>query len=307
MQALRSAPSQQRGTRPSHVDVPCPRGGQEIVSPPIVDEPRPPVEVGGAAGAPSRDNCYAHLVPLLVEHASLPTSDPRRYELRAELVDGYLPVARHIARRFAHRGEPLDDLVQVASLGLLFAIDRFNPELGRDFLAFAIPTIQGEVRRHFRDRSWSMRVPRRLKDLHVSINAAVSELSQRRGRAPRPSEIAELLGIPIAEVLEGLQASSAYRASSLDEELSHEPEGGSNLGDRLGALDPDLEFVEDQHALRPLLNALPERERTILMLRFYGNMTQTEIAGRLGISQMHVSRLLAKTLAGLREQLHNLD
>ena len=303
MQALRSAPSQQRGTRPSHVDVPCPRGGQEIVSPPIVDEPRPPVEVGGAAGAPSRDNCYAHLVALLVEHASLPTSDPRRYELRAELVDGYLPVARHIARRFAHRGEPLDDLVQVASLGLLFAIDRFNPELGKDFLAFAIPTVQGEVRRHFRDRGWSMRVPRRLKDLHVSINAAVSELSQRRGRAPRPSEIAELLGIPVADVLEGLQASSAYRASSLDEELSREPERGSSLGDQLGALDPDLEFVEDQHALRPLLNALAERERTILMLRFYGNMTQTEIAGRLGISQMHVSRLLAKTLAQLRDGL----
>jgi RNA polymerase sigma-B factor len=305
MHALTSAPSQQRGTRPSHVDVPFPRGGPEVVTPPI--KVAPPVEVEEPAGPPSRDSAYAHLIPLLVEHASVPTSDPRRYELRAELVDGYLPVARHIARRFAHRGEPLDDLVQVASLGLLFAIDRFNPELGKDFLAFAIPTIQGEVRRHFRDRSWSMRVPRRLKDLHVSINAAVSELSQRRGRAPRPSEIAELLGIPIAEVLEGLQASSAYRASSLDEELSHEPEGGSNLGDQLGALDPDLEFVEDQHALRPLLNALPERERTILMLRFYGNMTQTEIAGRLGISQMHVSRLLAKTLAGLREQLHNQD
>jgi len=307
MHALRSATSQQRGTQPSHVDVPCALGVQEVVSPPVVDEPRPPVEVDEPAGAPSRDGAYAHLLPLLVEHASLPTSNPRRYELRAELVDGYLPVARHIARRFAHRGEPLDDLVQVAGLGLLFAIDRFRPEFGKEFLAFAIPTIQGEVRRHFRDRSWSMRVPRRLKDLHVSINAAVSELSQRRGRAPRPSEIAELLGIPIAEVLEGLQASSAYRASSLDEELSHEPDGGSKLGDRLGALDPDLEFVEDQHALRPLLNSLPERERTILMLRFYGNMTQTEIAGRLGISQMHVSRLLAKTLAGLREQLHNQD
>jgi len=299
MHALRSGPSQQRGTRPSHVDVSSLRGVQEVVSPPVdVEEP---------ASTPSRDGGYAHLIPLLVEHASLPTSDPRRYELRAELVDGYLPVARHIARRFAHRGEPLDDLVQVASLGLLFAIDRFNPELGKDFLAFAIPTVQGEVRRHFRDRGWSMRVPRRLKDLHVSINAAVSELSQRRGRAPRPSEIAELLGIPVADVLEGLQASSAYRASSLDEELSREPERGSSLGDQLGALDPDLEFVEDQHALRPLLNALAERERTILMLRFYGNMTQTEIAGRLGISQMHVSRLLAKTLAGLREQLHNQD
>jgi len=255
-------------------------------------------------GEPARTTEYAHLEPLLAEYAGLEPGTSRHQELRDQLVQGYLPVAEHIALRFAHRGEPLDDLTQVASLGLLFAVDRFRPEFGRDFLAFAIPTIQGEVRRHFRDRSWSMRVPRRLKDLHVSIRAAVGELSQRLNHSPRPSEIAALLGISVEEVLEGLEASYAYRASSLDKELSPRSDGGSNLGEQLGALDPGIEFVEDQHTLQPLLNSLPERERTILMLRFYGNMSQTQIAARLGISQMHVSRLLAKTLAQLREQLH---
>ena len=246
---------------------------------------------------------YAHLTLMLIEHANLDPTDPRRRALRELLVAGYLPVAQHIARRFAHRGEPLEDLTQVASIGLISAIDRYSPEFGTDFLAFAIPTIQGEVRRHFRDRAWSMRVPRRLKDIHVSINASISELSQRLNHAPRPSEIAALLGISIDEVLEGLQAASAYRAASLDEQLAPEPDGGTTLGDKLGELDPSLEFVENQRALRPLLDQLPPRERTILMLRFYGDMTQTQIAARLNISQMHVSRLLAATLTRLREQL----
>lgn len=246
---------------------------------------------------------YAHLTPMLVEHAGLDPADPRRRALRELLVAGYLPVAHHIARRFAYRGEPLDDLTQVASIGLMAAIDRFSAEFGTDFLAFAIPTIQGEVRRHFRDRAWSMRVPRRLKDLHVSINAAVSELSQRLNHAPRPSDIAALLGISLDDVLEGLQAALAYRASSLDEQLAPQPDGGATLGDKLGELDPKVELVEDQQALRPLLDQLPERERIILMLRFYGDMTQTQIAVQLNISQMHVSRLLAKTLTLLREQL----
>jgi RNA polymerase sigma-B factor len=250
-----------------------------------------------------RDGEYAHLVPLLHEYAELEDPERRRW-LRDRLVAGYLPVARHIARRFGNRGEPIEDLVQVATLGLIFAIDRFRPDVGNDFLAFAIPTIQGEVRRHFRDRGWSVRVSRRLKDLHVAINATVAELSQRLGRAPRPSEIAELLDITDAEVLEGLEAATAYRPNSLDEELSADNEGTAKLGDQLGELDRGLELVEDHQSLRPLVEALPERERSILMMRFYGNMTQTQIGARLGISQMHVSRLLAQTLARLRERLN---
>ncbi len=172
---------------------------------------------------------YGHLAPLLTEYASLAPDDPRRDAMRDELVTGYLPVAQHIARRFAGRGEPLDDLVQVATVGLINAVDRFSPERGADFFSFAVPTISGEVRRHFRDLGWSMRVPRRLKDLHVAINGAVSSLSQGLGRAPKPTEIAEHLGVPLAEVLEGLEASEAYRSSSLDEMLSSE-QGSATVG-----------------------------------------------------------------------------
>jgi RNA polymerase sigma-B factor len=250
----------------------------------------------------SRDSEYAHLVPLLAEYAKLDGTDPRHESLRDELVTGYLPVAQHIARRFAHRGEPLDDLVQVATVGLINAVDRFEPDRGSDFFSFAVPTISGEVRRHFRDQGWSMRVPRRLKDLHVSINAAVAELSQGLGRAPRPSELAEKLGLPTNEVLEGLAAGQAYRGSSLDEILSGD-QSGTTLGDLLGEADAELERVDYQQSLQPLLAELPERERTILMLRFFGNKTQTQIADQVGVSQMHVSRLLAQTLARLRDRL----
>jgi RNA polymerase sigma-B factor len=250
----------------------------------------------------ARDSEYDHLVPLLHEYADLDIADPRREELRERLVTGYLPVAQHIARRFAHRGEPLDDLVQVATVGLINAVDRFQPERGSDFFSFAVPTISGEVRRHFRDQGWSMRVPRRLKDLHVSINAAISELSQTLGRAPRPSELAQRLNLPTNEVLEGLEAAQAYRSSSLDEMLSTD-ESGTTLGDLLGAADAELERVDYQQALQPLLAELPDRERNILMLRFFGNMTQTQIADRVGVSQMHVSRLLSQTLGRLRDRL----
>lgn len=248
------------------------------------------------------DSEYGHLTPLLAEYSGLAATDPRREGLRAELVTGFLPIAQHIARRFAHRGEPLDDLVQVATVGLINAVDRFSPEKGTDFFSFAVPTISGEVRRHFRDQGWSMRVPRRLKDMHVSINATVSELSQQLGRAPKPSEIAERLGVPVAEVLEGLEASEAYRSSSLDEMLSSE-QGSATVGELVGEADAELDRVDYRQALRPVLSELAERERTIVMLRFFGNMTQTQIAEQVGISQMHVSRLLTQTLGRLRSRL----
>ncbi|MFP5022704.1 RNA polymerase sigma factor SigF [Pseudonocardia phyllosphaerae] len=249
---------------------------------------------------------YGHLTPVLAEYAGLAEDDPRREELRGRLVTGYLPVAQHIARRFAHRGEPLDDLTQVATVGLINAIDRFDPDKGGEFFSFAVPTISGEVRRHFRDQSWSMRVPRRLKDMHVSINGAVSELSQTLGRAPKPSEIAERLDLPVAEVLEGLEAAEAYRSSSLDEMLSSE-EGGATVGELVGDADAELDRVDYRESLRPLLSELAPRERTIVMLRFFGNQTQTQIANEVGISQMHVSRLLAQTLDRLRDRLDGDD
>ncbi len=245
---------------------------------------------------------YEHLTPLLAEYSGLDEKDPRRETLRDRLVTGYLPVAQHIARRFAHRGEPLDDLTQVATVGLINAIDRFDPEKGGEFFSFAVPTISGEVRRHFRDQSWSMRVPRRLKDMHVSINGAVSELSQSLGRAPRPTEIAQRLDLPVNEVLEGLEAAEAYRSSSLDEMLSSE-DGSATVGELVGEADDELDRVDYREALRPLLAELNPRERTIVMLRFFGNLTQTQIADEVGISQMHVSRLLAQTLTRLRDRL----
>ncbi len=248
----------------------------------------------------ARDSAYADLAPLFGKLAAMPVDDPGRPALRGKLVTGYLPVVRHIARRFAGRGEPVDDLEQAGTVGLLNAVDRFEPDRGIDFLSYAVPTITGEIRRHFRDRTWSMRVPRRLKDLQGAINGAVGPLSQELGRAPRPSEIAARLDIPTDDVVEGLDAQQAYRSSSLDELVAG---ADSALTDTLGSVDAEMDKVEYRETLAPLLDELPERERTILLLRFFGNLTQTQIADRVGISQMHVSRLLAQTVAQLRRRM----
>ena len=248
----------------------------------------------------SRDSDYAHLVPLFEKFVSLQPDDPARADLRNALVTGYLPVVQHIARRFAGRGEPIDDLEQAGTVGLLNAVDRFEPDRGVDFLSYAVPTVTGEIRRHFRDRTWAMRVPRRLKDLQSAINSAVGPLSQELGRAPRPSEIAHRLGLSTDEVVEGLDAQQAYRSTSLDELVAG---ADTSLTDTLGEADAELEKVEYRQTLAPLLDELPERERRILVLRFFGNMTQTQIADRIGISQMHVSRLLAQTVATLRRRM----
>jgi len=245
---------------------------------------------------------YQHLAHLFVELVELPADHPRRAELRDDLVAGHLPVARNIARRFAHRGEPQDDLEQVATLGLIQAVDRFEPSRGTDFLSFAVPTITGEVRRHFRDHAWAMRVPRRLKDLHVALGTAISELSQRVGRAPTATELARHLGMPREEVLEGLEAAGAYRSSSLDDVLTG-GDAGPALEGVIGQADAELDRVEYRAVLAPMLAKLSERERTILKLRFFGGMTQSQIADRVGLSQMHVSRLLSRTLARLRSEL----
>lgn len=245
---------------------------------------------------------YDHLVPLFDELAALSDGDPERETVREQLVTGYLPLAEHIAHRFAGRGTPKEDLVQVATVGLINAVDRFEPAKGSDFLSYAVPTVMGEVRRHFRDASWAMRVPRRLKELHLSVSGASTRLAQELGRAPTPAEIATHLGISKEEVFEGLEAGQAYHASSLDESLGGDGEG-MPLGEAIGEQDSGMEGVENHEALEPLIRELPQRERHIIALRFYYNLTQTQIAERVGISQMHVSRLLSRTLARLREGL----
>jgi RNA polymerase sigma-B factor len=249
---------------------------------------------------PTKRNDYEGLAPLFDKLADDKLPEPIRRSVRERLVAEHLPVAEHIARRFRNRGQPEEDLRQVAAIGLIQAIDRFDPGRGSDFLSFAVPTITGEVRRYFRDTTWSMRVPRRLKELHAAISAKTAQLSQSLGRAPRPSELAEALGLPIEDIQEGLAAASAYHSDSLDELVSSTDGVTTSVGDLLGEDDERLDVVIDRQALFPVLAKLSERERTIVTLRFFGNLTQTQIADRIGLSQMHVSRLLAASIAKLR-------
>jgi RNA polymerase sigma-B factor len=233
--------------------------------------------------------------------ASEPESAPRG-RVRDELVEMHLPLVEYLARRFRNRGEPLDDLIQVATIGLIKSVDRFDLGRGVEFSTYATPTIVGEIKRHFRDKGWAIRVPRRLQELKLALTKATSELSQRLGRSPTVAELAGHLGMSEEEVLEGLESANAYSAVSLDA-----PDGGDEdapaVADTLGAEDESLEGVEYRESLKPLLDQLPPREKRILLLRFFGNMTQSQIAADLGISQMHVSRLLARTLTQLRAGL----
>ncbi|KWX26158.1 RNA polymerase subunit sigma [Mycolicibacterium wolinskyi] len=245
---------------------------------------------------------YADVLDMFRELGAAAEDSPEYGRQREKIVERCLPLADHIARRFDGRGEPREDLVQVARVGLVNAVNRFDVETGSDFVSFAVPTIMGEVRRHFRDNSWSVKVPRRLKELHLRLGAATAELSQRLGRAPTASELAEELGMDRDEVLEGLIAGSSYNTLSIDSGGGGDEEAPA-IVDTLGDVDAGLDQIENRESLRPLLASLPERERTVLLLRFFESMTQTQIAERVGISQMHVSRLLAKSLARLRDQL----
>jgi RNA polymerase sigma-B factor len=257
-------------------------------------------KVPASRAATSADRARAR--DLFTELQELPEESPSRNRVRDELVEMHLPLVEYLARRFRNRGEPLDDLVQVATIGLIKSVDRFDLERGVEFSTYATPTIVGEIKRHFRDKGWAIRVPRRLQELKLSLTKATSELSQSLGRSPTVAELAGHLGMSEEEVLEGLESANAYSAVSLDA-----PDGGDEdapaVADTLGIQDEGLEGVEYRESLKPLLERLPPREKKILLLRFFGNMTQSQIAAELGISQMHVSRLLARTLAQLREGL----
>lgn len=228
------------------------------------------------------------------------TGDPA---LRSELVEEHLWLARHCSRRFADKGEPRDDLDQVASLALVKSVDRFDPSFGVRFSTFAVPTIMGELRRHFRDRTWSVRVTRRLKDLHLELKAANEHLSHDLGRAPSVDELAEALDTTVDEVLEALEAGASYRASSLTTTTSDDE-------------DHDLDLVSDDEQmdstgvrvmLEDAMRTLPDRERRVIYLRFYLGLSQSEIAEQIGVSQVHVSRILRASLAQLEEELGPQD
>ena len=232
--------------------------------------------------------------------------DEERQRIRSELVELHLPLVEYLARRFRNRGEWLDDLTQVATIGLIKSIDRFDLSRGVEFSTYATPTIVGEIKRHFRDKGWAVRVPRRLQELKLALTKAISDLAQRLGRAPTVAELAAHLQMSEEEVLEGLESANAYSTVSLDAPDSGD-EDAPAVAESLGMLDEALEGVEYRESLKPLLERLPPREKKILMLRFFGNMTQSQIATELGISQMHVSRLLARTLTQLREGLTTDD
>ena len=238
--------------------------------------------------------------------AVLSADNPERVMIRSTLVELHLPLVEYLARRFRNRGEWLDDLTQVATIGLIKSIDRFDLERGVEFSTYATPTIVGEIKRHFRDKGWAVRVPRRLQELKLSLTKAIGDLAQREGRAPTVSELAAHLQMSEEEVLEGLESANAYSTVSLDAPDSGD-EDAPAVADSLGMIDDALEGVEYRESLKPLLERLPTREKKILLLRFFGNMTQSQIAAELGISQMHVSRLLARTLAQLREGLTSDD
>jgi RNA polymerase sigma-B factor len=241
---------------------------------------------------------------LLEQMVSLPADSEKRAQVRDQLVEIHLPLVEHLARRFQHRGEPLDDLLQVATIGLIKSLDRFDLERGVEFSTYATPTILGEIKRHFRDKSWAVRVPRQLQEMRLALTAATAELGQSLNRSPTVAELAKHLGATEAAILEGLEASNAYATISLDAPTGETGDDDSpTLGDTLGSEDIGLVGVEDRESLRPLLAALPARERRILVLRYFGNLTQSQIAEEIGISQMHVSRLLARTLVHLREKL----
>ncbi|HUK70754.1 MAG TPA: SigB/SigF/SigG family RNA polymerase sigma factor [Streptosporangiaceae bacterium] len=238
---------------------------------------------------------------LLMKLSGLDPDNAERDKLRQCLVQLNMPLVRSAARRYHSRSEPMEDILQVGTIGLIKAIDRFDPERG-SFLAFAIPTIAGEIKRFFRDTSWWVRVPRRLRDRRLELVRTSDDLTQRLGRGPTTGELAEHLRLDEEEVIEGLDVCAAYSTSSLDAAQFGDDETAT-LTDLLGVEDSGLDLIEYRQDLEPALGELPAREREIVLLRYYGNMTQTQIGELVGISQMHVSRLLTRSLEQLRARL----
>ncbi len=234
--------------------------------------------------------------PAAVRQAFSEFADSRDEHLRNKLVEEHLGLAHQLARRFTNRGEPYDDLVQVASMGLVKSVDRFDAERGVEFSTFATRTIIGELKRHFRDKGWAIRAPRRIQELYLALGPSIETLTQRLGRPPTVAEIAEIVDASEESVLEAMEAGQHYRTTSIDAPDRQE----GTLSNRLGEVDSGYAGTDDRLLLALSLADLSERDRTIINLRFVDGLTQSEIADRVGLSQMHVSRLLASSLAKLR-------
>jgi RNA polymerase sigma-B factor len=275
-------------------------------------EPEREVDPGypGSEGAHARPGSASNL-PDAEQRAARSAQDRRLLEryhregdksAREELVERFLPLARQLARRYQRGGEQLDDLIQVASLGLLKAIDRFDPDRETAFSSFAVPTILGELKRHFRDKGWSVRVPRDLQELAVKVDRLGDEMARELGRAPTPTEIGERVGASAEQVLEAREAAGAYRAVSLDRPRGEESEEGDPFAEAFGVEDPGFSQAEHAATVERLMAGLSEREREVLRLRFEEDLTQSEIGARVGVSQMHVSRLIRQSIARLRAE-----
>jgi RNA polymerase sigma-B factor len=250
------------------------------------------------------DDSYDDVVDMFVALRQMPAESHEYSRQRERIVARCLPLADHVASHFARRGEGLDDLTQVARLGLMNAVNRFDPAKGPSFIGFAVPTMMGEVRRYFRDYSWGMRVPRRLRELHVQISRTTADLAQKLGRAPTASELSRVLEVSHEEVVECLIAGDAYRLESLDAPIGTDSSGKPRVvADAVGGIDPQIDHITNRESVRVLVAALPQREREVLQMRFFEAMTQSQIAERIGVSQMQVSRILANTLRSLRDQL----
>ncbi len=244
---------------------------------------------------------------LFVEFLDEGASAASREAARDALVRLHLPLVEHCARRFRNRGEPFEDLVQVGTIGLIKSVDRFDTERGVEFSTYATPTIIGEIKRYFRDKGWAIRVPRRLQELRMQIGTATAELTQSLGRSPTAAELAGHIGCTVEEIVEGIESSNAYSTLSLDASDDSDDGGAASMLDALGEVDAGLEHVEIRESIKPLLDQLDAREKKILLLRFFKNMTQSQIAEEIGVSQMHVSRLLNRTLEQLRTSLQNAE
>jgi RNA polymerase sigma-B factor len=266
----------------------------------IIDEREEPSRAGApAAYPPSVDRAVRAKEDRRLLTRYRESGDPAA---REQLVERFLPLARQLARRYQHTNEPLDDLMQVASVGLVKAIDRFDPSRGTAFSTYAVPTILGELKRYFRDSGWAVHVPRGMQERVMKLDTAAQELHRKLGRSPSPKELAGQLECSEEEVLEAMEAASAYDAVSLEQQRSDTDNGSSadTFQDKLGTEEERYELVEYGATIAPTLKALSPRERLILHLRFVEDMTQSEIAERIGVSQMHVSRLIRRSLARLR-------
>ena len=279
----------------------------EVVTPEIPDPPEPPAtDAASQARRAAIEETRRRSAELFREFLDEEAPQSSRDAARDALVRLHLPLVEHCARRFRNRGEPFEDLVQVGTIGLIKSVDRFDTERGVEFSTYATPTIIGEIKRYFRDKGWAIRVPRRLQELRMQISSATAELTQDLGRSPTASELAAHIGCTVEEIVEGIESSNAYSTLSLDASDDSD-DGAASMLDALGEVDAWLEHVEIRESLKPLLDQLDAREKKILLLRFFKNMTQSQIAEEIGVSQMHVSRLLNRTLEQLRSSLQQAE